>query len=48
MAYADIHYGKHFRSFIQLKSGIETFRQGGPSSPWLKSGRLLNFLAFKT
>ena len=30
MAYADIHYGKHFRSFIQLKSGIETFRQGGP------------------
>jgi hypothetical protein len=30
MAHADIHYGKHFRSFIQLKSGIETFRQGGP------------------
>jgi len=30
MTYADIHYGKHFRSFIQLKSGIETFRQGGP------------------
>jgi len=30
MPYADIHYGKHFRSFFQLKSGIETFRQGGP------------------
>jgi len=30
MTYADFHYGKHFRSFIQLKSGIETFRQGGP------------------
>jgi hypothetical protein len=30
MAHFDVHYGKHFRSFIQLKSGIETFRQGGP------------------
>lgn len=30
MAHADIHYGKHFRTFIRLKSGIETFRQGGP------------------
>jgi Alginate export len=30
MAHADIHYGKHFRSFVQLKSGIEAFRQGGP------------------
>jgi hypothetical protein len=26
MAHADIHYGKHFRTFVQLKSGIETFR----------------------
>jgi alginate export protein len=30
MSYADFHLGKHFRWFIQLKSGIETFRQGGP------------------
>ena len=30
MAHADVHYGKHFRSFVQLKSGIEMFRQGGP------------------
>ena len=30
MPYADFHLGKHFRWFIQLKSGIETFRQGGP------------------
>ena len=30
MAHVDVHYGRHFRSFAQLKSGIETFRQGGP------------------
>jgi Alginate export len=30
MAHVDVHYGKHFRTFIQLKSGIETFRYGGP------------------
>ena len=30
MVHADVHYGKHFRSFVQLKSGIEMFRQGGP------------------
>src|SRR5215469_11170246 len=30
MAHFDVHYGKHFRTFIQLKSGIETFRYGGP------------------
>lgn len=30
MAHFDVHYGKHFRSFVQLKGGIETFRQGGP------------------
>jgi hypothetical protein len=30
MVHADLHYGKHYRSFVQLKSGIETFRQGGP------------------
>jgi len=30
MLHADIHYGKSFRSFVQLKSGLEFFRQGGP------------------
>jgi hypothetical protein len=30
MVHFDGHYGKHVRSFIQFKSGIETFRQGGP------------------
>jgi hypothetical protein len=30
MVHFDVHYGKHFRTFVQLKSGIETFRQGGP------------------
>jgi hypothetical protein len=30
MAHVDVHYGRHFRSFVQLKSGIETFRYGGP------------------
>jgi Alginate export len=30
MGHLDVHYGEHFRSFVQLKSGIETFRQGGP------------------
>jgi len=30
MAHVDVHYGKHFRTFVQLKSGIETFRYGGP------------------
>jgi Alginate export len=30
MAHVDVHYGKHFRTFIQLKSGIETFRYSGP------------------
>src|SRR5262249_1891680 len=27
MLHFDVHYGKRFRSFVQLKSGIETFRQ---------------------
>jgi hypothetical protein len=30
MLHVDAHYGKHFRSFVQLKSGLEFFRQGGP------------------
>lgn len=29
MVHADTHYGRHFRSFVQLKSGLEFFRQGG-------------------
>jgi hypothetical protein len=29
MVHADTHYGKHFRSFIELKSGLESFRVGG-------------------
>jgi Alginate export len=30
MAYADIHYGPHVRTFFELKSGINSFRAGGP------------------
>lgn len=30
MLHADTHYGKHFRTFIELKSGLEAFRVGGP------------------
>lgn len=30
MAYADIHYGPHVRTFLELKSGINSFRAGGP------------------
>ncbi len=30
MWHVDAHYGKHVRSFVQLKSGLEFFRQGGP------------------
>lgn len=26
----DDHYGKHFRSFVELKSGLESFRRDGP------------------
>jgi len=26
----DIHYGKHVRAFVELKSGINSFRYGGP------------------
>ena len=28
--YADIHYGPHVRTFFELKSGINSFRAGGP------------------
>ena len=30
MPHADLHFNKHFRAFVQLKSGIETWRRGGP------------------
>ena len=30
MPYFDIHYGKHFRTFVELKSGLNSFRIGGP------------------
>ena len=30
MPYFDIHYGRHFRTFVELKSGINSFRIGGP------------------
>jgi hypothetical protein len=30
MLHTDWHLGKHVRAFVQLKSGLESFRQGGP------------------
>ena len=30
MLYADLHYGPHVRTFIELKSGINSWRAGGP------------------
>jgi hypothetical protein len=30
MLHVDTHLGKHFRTFVQLKSGLELFREGGP------------------
>jgi hypothetical protein len=30
MLHTDWHFGKRFRAFVQLKSGVELFRQGGP------------------
>jgi alginate export protein len=30
MLHADWHLGRHFRVFVQLKSGLESYRQGGP------------------
>ena len=30
MLYFDTHYGKHVRSFVELKSGLNSFRSGGP------------------
>ena len=28
--HTDWHFGKHFRAYVELKSGLESFRQGGP------------------
>jgi hypothetical protein len=30
MPYFDLHYGTHVRTFIELKSGLNSFRRGGP------------------
>jgi alginate export protein len=30
MLHSDWHFGKHLRAFVQIKSGLESFRQGGP------------------
>lgn len=30
MPYFDVHYGKHVRTFVELKSGINSFRYPGP------------------
>jgi hypothetical protein len=30
MLYFDVHYGKHVRSFVELKSGLNSYRAGGP------------------
>src|SRR5437899_1271285 len=30
MPYFDLHYGKHFRTFFEVKSGVNSFRIGGP------------------
>jgi hypothetical protein len=29
MLHTDWHFGKHFRAFVQIKSGLESFRRGG-------------------
>jgi hypothetical protein len=30
MAHFDVHYGKHVRTFVELKSGLNSYRIGGP------------------
>ena len=30
MLHSDWHFGHHYRAFVQLKSGLESFRTGGP------------------
>ena len=37
MLYFDVHYGKHVRSFVELKSGLNSYRIGGPGRSTKKS-----------
>src|SRR5580692_4998831 len=30
MLHFDLHYGRHLRTFVELKSGLNSFRRGGP------------------
>ena len=30
MSYFDMHYGRHLRTFVELKSGLNSFRRGSP------------------
>jgi hypothetical protein len=30
MLHFDVHYGRHIRSFVELKSGLNSYRRGGP------------------
>jgi len=30
MLYVDVHYGQHVRTFVELKSGLNSYRIGGP------------------
>jgi Alginate export len=30
MLYFDVHYGRHVRTFVELKSGLNSYRFGGP------------------
>jgi len=30
MLYCDVHYGSHVRTFVELKSGLNSYRNGGP------------------
>src|SRR5258708_40029528 len=30
MLFFDVHYGKHVRSFVEFKSGLNSYRIGGP------------------
>ena len=32
MVYFDLHYGDHVRTFVELKSGLNSYRSGGPRS----------------
>jgi len=30
MLHCDVHYGRHIRSFVEVKSGLNSYRRGGP------------------